>query len=100
MFGGMDTKGPNALMADLFKLKTDSGASGFATGQTELTDDKIEESLQSMAEKYGSYVFHDIIISIQVMDSMDYFVYSHSTGIELFVKMLCIISCFENRKSQ
>ena len=81
MFGGEEPKGPTSLIADLLKLSTNSGALNGLKRGTELSDEQIEESLQSMASKYGNYVFHDIIISIQVIDSIDYFTYSHSTGI-------------------
>ena len=81
MFSGDATEG-TAMMAELFKFRGGTVPINGITDGLELSEEKILESLQTMAGKYGNYVFHDIFISIQVMSSMDYYTYSHSTGIK------------------
>ena len=77
MFGGGEPEGPNGIMAELMKMNSGGMA---AIHNPELDYKQIEASLQTMALKYSSFVFHDITIAVQVVDSVDYFIFSHSTG--------------------
>jgi len=82
MFSAEEGAESNGFFNNVMKLQTRSSDKELISCDNELNENDLLSSLQSMANKYSNYVYHDLYIAIHVeqIDSFEYFKFNHKSG--------------------